>query len=188
MSDDQTSEVNLDSLHTIEVEHAQVDDTLRRGLLSAGNYVTDPAEFGPMTALVNKMEDKDDAGNVTGERLVITLMGRGRAKVREDGEVKLVEGRLPRIQISPDARRKIDRETKEELGVMDNKTNLYAQAVKAYQAHFKERPKHVGQVVDYLTNYPAQFRIIQIGVPTKNRPEPDGEPMNWCMGISAIRG
>jgi hypothetical protein len=114
-------------------------------------------------------------------------MGRGRAKVRINGSQEIVEGRLPRVQFSPQPRFKVDFNTGEQLSVMDGKTLLYAQAVKAYTAHFKERPKHVGQVVDFLTNFPARFRVIQIGLATKDNPEPDGEPRNWCVGISAAR-
>jgi hypothetical protein len=164
-----------------------VDDALRLSLLPNGTYQTDPDAYGPMTAAVNQVEEKDAAGNVIGQRTVITLMGRGRAKVRVNGSQEIVEGRLPRVQFSPQPRFKVDYNTGETLATMDGKTLLYAQAVKAYTQQFKERPKHVGQVVDFLVNFAARYRVIQIGLPSKENPEPDGEPRNWCVGISAAR-
>ena len=182
--------VSLDDLHNIEVNQADVDDTLRRGLLPQGTYLTNPDEFGEMAAFPRMLEEKDDAGNITGRRLVVALRGRGRAKVRiKTGytvESKTVEGRVD-FEISPDVRRKLNWETKEPMDSNDLRSTLYAQATKAYQAHFGERPKSVAQVVEYLQKFPIKARMIQIGVPTKNRPEPDGEPRNLVMVISAAR-
>ena len=178
--------VSLDSLHTQEINHAEVDDTLRRGLSPAGTYLTNPAEFGEMNATVAKVEEKDDAGKVIGERLVITLVGRGTARVRLGTENKEVTAPI-RVQMSPDTRRKRDFQTGEELEQNDSKSQRWAEAVKAYEQQFKERPKNVGAVVEFLQKYPARFRVIQVGVPTKNNPTPDGEPRNFVMAIYAAR-
>lgn len=184
--------ISLDDLHDIEVNQAEVDETLRRGLSPNGAYITNPDENGPMSVFVEEFEEKDDAGTVFGKRLVITLSGRGMAKVKitKPGgggtELKMVEGRL-RVQLSPQQRQARNRDTGEELDKMDSKSNLYANAVKAYANQFGEKPATVKQVVEYLRDYPARFRLIQIGVPSKRNPEPTGEPGNFCVGISAIK-
>ena len=187
---DENGTPTMDDFFNEAVNQAEVEETLQRGLLPNGTYTTNPDEFGPMTVTPLNVEEKDDRGTVTGTRRVIVLSGRGRAKVKikdpKTGQVNLesAEGQI-RARLSPDSRNKRDWTTKEELNAPDSATALYAQAVKAYQQTFGERPKNVGQVLEYLRDHPAKFRVIQIGVPTERNPQPDGEPRNHVMGIYA---
>lgn len=181
------SGLTLDDLFNMEVDQAEVEETLRRGLLPHGTYTTNPDEFGPMTVTPLERDEKDDRGDVLSRRKIIVLTGRGRATVRIGNELKQVEGRL-RVELSPEYRDKLNYATKETLeGTPDSKSALYAQAVKAFQSTFGEKPKNAGQVVEFLRDHPARFRMIQIGVPSKNNPEPDGEPRNFVIAISPVR-
>lgn len=184
--------VSLDDLFQEEVDHAEAEEVLRRGLLPNGTYVTAPEKFGPMNVNIERVEEKDDAGTVYGHRTVITLTGRGVATVRLKDEktgavtLKEIEGGL-RVQVSPDVRRARDFETGEELDKDDSKSKLWAQAVKAFEMDLGEKPKTKGAVVEYLRDCPVRFRMIQVGVATKRNPNPDGEPRNLVIAISPLK-
>ena len=38
-----------------------------------------------------------------------------------------------------------------------------------------------------MQNYPVVIRVIQMNVPSERNPDPDGEPRNLVMAISAVR-
>lgn len=186
------TEFTMEDFFNIEVDQAQVDETLRRGLAPNGTYNTDPEKFGPFTVTPLLIDEKDDAGTVTGQRRVVLFTGRGTAKVKLKNEktgqvaIETVDARI-QYRISPDARLKRDRTTGEELNAEDSATKLYAQACKAYQSEFGERAKNLAQVTEYLRDYSYGVRMGQIGVPTKANPEPDGEPSNFVFALTARR-
>ena len=178
--------ITLDDLFTQEVDMAAAEDVLRRALAPMGTYQTDPGENGPMNVNITAFEEKDADENVTGKRLMVTVTGRGTAKIK--GAV--VNAGL-RVRLSPDARKSAEYIDGERTGNLtekdDSATKLWAQACASYKAHFGEAPKNRGAVVEYLRDYPVRFRLIQTGVPSKNFPDPKGEPGNMVVAISSVR-
>lgn len=73
----------------------------------------------------------------------------------------------------------------EDTGKPDNMTKLYTNAVSAYKKAYSENPSTVNDVINYIRDYPVRVRVIQIGVPTKNSPDPTGEAGNMVVALSA---
>jgi hypothetical protein len=174
--------ITLDDLFKQDVDLAVADEINRASLSPSGTYQSDPGE-APLNAFPSKVKLKDADGNETGqERLVITLTGRAVATIKGK-----VEKAGLRVRMSPDRMKKVDFESGEVTDKDDLQSRLWAQAIGAFKAQFGEAPKSMGAVVQYLTEYPVRFRVIQIGVPTKSNPEPNGEPGNLVMSISPVR-
>lgn len=174
--------LTLDDLFNEEVDLATADDINRSALSPAGTYQSNPEE-AELSASVARVKMKDKDGNETGvERTMVTVVGRVTATIK--GEQ--VSGGV-RVRLSPDRIKKNDFETGEATDKDDMASRLWANAVTAYKTHFGESPKNKGQVVEYLTKYPVRFRQIQVGVPTKSNPEPNGEPGNLVVAISPVR-
>jgi hypothetical protein len=178
--------VSLDDLHQFALDADKSAEVARSGLVPAGTYQTDPAKNGPMNVLVNQFEEKDDAGNVTGTRLMVTFTGRGEARVKIGNDIVNQTGGL-RVRLSPQYRKKLDFDTREELASYDMASRLWQNAESAFKQAFGEAPKNAGQVVEYLRDYSVRFRQIQVGVPTKSNPTPNGEPGNMVVAISPVR-
>lgn len=180
--------MTLDDLHTAEVNVDEARQVIQRSLPPTATYETDPATNGPLTVTVAKVQEKR-GGQPTGTfRTVITMSGRAVAyNVRnEEGEVEDIPTGI-RFRMSPEVRNKVDFETQEDTDKDDIQTRLWAQAVAAYKATYKEDPKTQAQVVEYLRDTPARYRLIQTGVPTKANPNPRGEPGTMIVAISAKR-
>lgn len=178
--------ITLDDLFQEEVDQAQADDINRSALAPAGTYTSNPEE-AQLNASVVRLKDKDADGNETGtERTVITLTGRVTAQIKGKTETAGL-----RVRMSPDRRKAkvyVDGEPTGELSEKDDAmSKLWAQAVAAFGVTFNDKPKSKGAVVEYLTNHPVRFRLMQVGVPTKTNPEPRGEPGNLVVAISPLR-
>ena len=66
----------------------------------------------------------------------------------------------------------------------DLATTLWAESVAAFKIAYHREPKVVSEVVEYISGYPVNIRVIKLE-PTDERP--DVEPGNIVMGISAVR-
>ena len=191
---------SLEDIYNEEINHQAVQETLRAGLSPAGTYRTNPEKYGEATATRSDMFDKDDAGNDipgTGRR-IITIRGRMEAffkdKTQPTGQ-RFVATAIgdPRsgLQLSPDVREKneYDPETNEIIGTLpgtrDSKSARWAEACLAFKAQFGDEPKTLGAVVDFLKFYSYRVNLRQMGVPTKNNPNPSMEPRNYVGGIYA---
>jgi hypothetical protein len=181
--------LTLDDLFQEEVNVGEAEAVLARALPPQATYQTDPEAFGPMNVSVARMEEKDGE-QVIGHRQVITLTGRGKARIKVNGEMKEVSTGL-RVQVSPDVRKSAEYvdgvATGEVSDKDDSKSKLWAQAVGAFKEAFKEAPKSKGAVVEYLRDHPVRYRLSHMGVPTKNNPNPSGEPRAIIVAISAVR-
>lgn len=166
MKDEQaTTVVDMDTLFNREVNEAEVNEVNRRSATPAGTYITNPDEY-PINVFANTFNETDG-----GTRTVLTFAGLAQATIKgEDVTLRF------RFRISPDARKKLDFETKEPTEKDDLPTRLYAQAVTAYRAQQKEAPKNVGQLVEWLKSSPIRVRTFVTQ---------EGEPM--VIAISAAR-
>lgn len=79
-----------------------------------------------------------------------------------------------------------DREGKD-TGRPDRTFRLWMNAVTAYKLAYGADPQGKGDVLNFLRDYPVRLRVGQYNVPTENNPEPDGDPGNNVMAISAVK-
>jgi hypothetical protein len=183
----------LDDLHNQEVDVAGAQAILKRALPLEGTYETNPEEYGPMTVSVAKLAEKRNGVPTGKQRTMVTLFGRGIARNLRDPETGEVGDHVAglRFRISPEERKSPeyvdDVATGEDSERDDGPTRLWAQAVQAFRGTFGENPKSNGAVVEYLRDNTVRYRLIRTGVPTKNRPEPRGEPGTMVVAISAKR-
>lgn len=177
MNDD----VNMDELHDRNLEHAhETQQVLQGELPPSASYTSNPEEFGPMS--ITPVQNDGDT------RHLFFVTGRGRAIIKGTEVTTRLQFRM-----SPEYRKAQLRDSDGELTGEESETKydlasrLWAQAEAAYKATFGEQPKKVGHVLDYLRDYPVKYRLIQVGVPTKNRPEPTGEPGTIVINISPTK-
>ena len=178
---DDQNEVNMDELHEQNLEHAHETQAVLAGdLPPTGTYTSNPDEFGPLS--ITPVQNNEDP------RQLFFMTGRGRAVIK-GAEVTT---RL-QFRVSPEYRKKQLRDGDGELTGEASETQydiasrLWAQAESAFKVTFGETPKKVGQVLDYLSGYPVKYRLIQVGIPTKSRPEPNGEPGTLIIAISPTK-
>jgi len=155
----ETQEFTVESLYNEAIDHAKADEAVKALLDEPGVYTSN----APMT--LTPVVGKDGRKSV-----VISGTGVMGDKI----------GRL-RAPMSWEYREKAN-------GKPDYQYSLWLQARAAYKIVFGEHATSIGQVFEYLRDYPAKFRLIQVGVPTKNNPEPSGDPGNIVMGIYPIKG
>jgi len=64
---------------------------------------------------------------------------------------------------------------------------MYLAARSAFQTVIGEKPETIGHLIEFLCTIPCNYRVIQIGVPTKKNPEPSGEPGTMVVGITGVK-
>ena len=177
---------DMDALFEQAVNQEDVRQTQADALKPAGSYVTQPvlnlqAARAEMTrGSVSPQGHKD--------RLMFRFFGQAQMTVTEKNAkaTGLPVGTIVKGQfgfgISPERADKTSG-----TGGPDGASQRWAQAVKAYEFAYKTKPATMGDVVRYVQNYPVVIRVIQVGIPTDNNPEPDGEPGNVVMAISPVR-
>lgn len=133
MVDDQQSPSDLFEQPVDAKEAAEIT---KRNMAPAGEYVTDPEEFGQLSVTAQVNEDG---------RRVFAFFGR-MTHVKEQVQAQV------RFRLSPDARPKKDFQTGEIIeGKDDLNTRLYAAAVKAYTlGHDGATPKKLGDLTEWL--------------------------------------
>lgn len=146
------------------------------GLSPAGTYYSDP-DNTPLR--VTPILFQDDDGN---KRAILNVTGRVTGKVKGEEVSTFI-----RCRLSPDLRYKNDFETGEPTEKPDMASRLWSNVKLAYAKTFEGEDASRQQVVEFLETVPLGFRVIQVGVPTKSNPNPDGEPSNIVVGIFAKR-
>ena len=181
--------VDMDALFEQSVNQDDVRQTQADALKPYGSYVTLP--------VLNLQAGRQDvskssispAGNK--DRLTFRFFGPAQMTVTEKNtkSTKLPAGSIVKGQfgfnMSPERANKL--KDGSDTGEPDGASQRWAQAVKAYETAYKAKPATFGDVVRYVQNYPVVIRVIQVGVPTDNNPEPDGEPGNIVMALSPVR-
>lgn len=163
MSETDNETLTMDSLFGMAVDNAKADEATAKMLDKAGTYRTEKTTVTPR---------KNDGG-----RLVISVFGVGtNPKTGEKAKIS--------VSLSPEYVEKTNKAGQLEPDYM---TKRYVEARNAYKAVFGESPANVGQVAEYLRDYPVAFRIVQVGVPTEANPEPQGEPGTLVVNISAVK-
>lgn len=180
---------DMDSLFKTAVNDEDVKQTQADALKPAGSYVTVPVltyegkrqKVGERTHLPSGLED----------RLVFRFFGGAQLTVTEKQApiLKLPAGTVVKASfgftMSPERGNKI------KDGVPTNEpdgdSSRWADAYRAYEVAYKTKPRSWGDIVRYVQNYPVILRVIQMGVPTANNPEPDMEPRNHVMRIFPVR-
>ena len=186
---------DMDALFEESVNQDSVRQTQQESLNPSGSYTTAPT----WTRQVTQEKDSDRwlpaETHPAAGRLVIRLFGMAEMTVTEKNSValKLPVGTVARgffsIRMSPHRAFSVDRQGNS-TGKPDNATKLWAQAVTAYRKAYNttaDQAVSIGAVVKYVEEFPTVIQVRQFGVPTKNNPEPDGEPGNWVAAISAVR-
>ena len=169
------SDVTLESLFEGAVDFGEQAKLEGQMLAPAGTYRTVPALS--RTAKVDERTKRPTVrffGMAEGYQ-----NGTGRVSPREGEGTTLVKTSVG-FTMSPVAVYKDD-------GKPDLATRLFTQAVRAFQTAYATRPETVGAVMDYIRDYPVHVRVIQVGVPTPQNPEPDGEPGVIVVSVSAVR-
>lgn len=174
--------LDMDALFEQAVNQDEVRQVQADSLKPVGSYLTVPN----LTVQAQRVQQGPNTG-----RLMFRFFGPAVMTVTEKNSpaLKLPVGTEVRGQfgfgISPERANKI----KDGVATAepDHSSKLWAQAVAAYEVATKAKAGTIGDVVRYLQNYPAVIRVIQVGVATESRPDPDGEPGNIVMGISPVR-
>ena len=161
------AELTLDELFNQGINRDEVKKAERDLLLPAATYTTIPP-------LQLKLSQNDEG------RPFARFFGLIQATVN-DQEIRTNIG----FSLSWERMDRVDRETGESTGKPDNAYKLFTQAVGAYKKAYGEAAGSHGDVVKYLRDYPIRVRVIQIGVPTERNPNPDGEPGNMVVAVSA---
>lgn len=173
----------MDALFEIAVSHDDVRQTQADSLKPVGSYITIPT--------LNVQAARSTEGQNKG-RLMIRFFGPAVLTVTEKNtkQLNLPVGTQVRGQfgfgVSPERANKITKDGVN-TGEPDHPSKLWAQAVTAYEHAYKQKSKTIGDVVGFVQNYATVLRVIQVGVATERNPEPDGEPGNIVMAISAVR-
>lgn len=173
---------DMDSLFEQSVNMDDVRQVQSDILKPAGSYVTQP-DLSVQTSVVGEGPNK-------GRRL-IRFFGAATLTVTErtSQRLKLPPGSVVPgtfgFAMSPERANKV--RDSEDTGKPDLASQLWAQAVTAYQQVYRTKPTQVGDVVRYVQSIPVVLRVIQVGVPTERNPEPDGEPGNIVMALSPVR-
>lgn len=161
-------EASMDELFEQQVKMDEVKQAEKDMLIPAATYTTVPA--------LQVKKGVSEAG-----RPYVRFFGPIQAVIEATGEeVKANIG----FAFSHVRQNRIDKDG-EDTGKPDNMTKLYTNAVAAYKKAYGENPATVNDVINYIRDYPVRVRVIQVGVPTKNNPEPTGEAGNMVVAISA---
>lgn len=177
-----TGMLDMDALFQKAIDQDEVRQAREDLLKPVGSYVTVPV----LNKQVNRVEEGPNQGRLMIRYFgpaVLTVTDKNAARVRmpSGSQVKAQFG----FAISPERANKLKDGV--DTGEPDHPYKLWLQAVSAYEQAYKRKPSTIGEVAGYLENYAIVIRVIQVGVATERNPEPDGEPGNIVMGISAVR-
>ena len=157
-----------------KVDKVAVSKTLSAFLLPRGMYRSTPR------LTLNKYQNRQ--GPTTG-RIVFSLSGEFVSLtplVREAGETPaIVTGRLV-VKVSPE-------EYKNDDGMPDSQSKLWAHAVRTYESATGGKDPDVQEVLSYLENYPFLVYTGVLGVATEQNPEPRGEPRNAVFSLTMAK-
>ena len=171
--------LDMDSLFTQQVDQDQVRKIEADSLKPVGTYTT-----AGLTMVAEREGPLDYQGNPNPRkgRPVFRYFGAGVMVVDEKtaAATKAAVGTEVKgfftVRISPERHSWDD-------GSPDTQSRLWVQAVKAYQVATKDTTPSVGQVVEFLRDYPVRLRVIQ-----KNTGEDaKGQPRNDVVAISAVK-
>lgn len=154
----------LDEMFESSIDRDDLSKTEQEMLSPAGTYTTKPA----LLMRLFEVEKGDNKG-----RRMIRYFGAAHSDKAN------AEGRFG-FAISPIRVNKVD-------GSPDLPTKLWAMAVRAHDTAYGQKAESVKQVAEFIRDYPVNLRVIQMGVPTESNPEPQGEPGNLVVAISAVR-
>lgn len=169
----QDEAINFDEMFQGAVDQNEVQQTLSDTLLDAGWYRALPPA---------NRTNKQYEGRPSVDYFVPV------AKAPKKGESFVAperpEGRL-RLSVSHVRRNKMVKDTNDpkkmlDTGEPDSRSVLWAQAVKAFSVAAGRQPETIGEVYEYLTSQPVNFRV------TKFEPA-DGEPRNFVAAIAPVR-
>lgn len=173
---------DMDALFEQGINLDEVRQTQADALKPVGSYITIPV----LNLQVNRIAEGPNKGRLMGR-----FFGPAVLTVTEKNTkaLKLAVGTQVRGQfgfgISPERANRF--KDGADTGEPDNPSKLWAQSVMAYEQAYKAKPKTLGDVFRFVQNYATVLRVIQVGVPSERNPEPDGEPGNIVMNISAVR-
>jgi hypothetical protein len=181
-----------DELNMDEMWEGGIDqDELKRGaadlLLPVATYTTVPA----LTLTFNEEPGKFDgrpAGSVA--RYFGQIERHANEKDVEKGlatkEGEIIGRGAIGFGISPLRVNSKDRDGKD-TGRPDRAFRLWMNAVAAYKIAYGAEPQAKSDVLNFVRDYPVRIRVGQYGVPTENNPEPDIDPGNNVLAISAVK-
>lgn len=180
---------DMDSLFEQAVNQDEVRQTQSDALKPAGSYVTTPRlNLQAGRQKVSEFTALPGGGDT---RLTFRFFGPAALTVTEKNSAALrlpvgsvVKGQFG-FAMSPERGNKV--KNGQDSGEPDGQSQMWAQAVKAYEIAHKQKPRTWGDVVRYVENYPVVLRVIQMNVPSERNPEPDGEPRNLVMALSPVR-
>ncbi len=150
---------DLQNLWEGQIDDQEVKQIESELLLPEGWYTTVPGPF-------KRRDELDDRSN---NRPVAAFFGRivkydneTHANTLDPATGKEIFGSQG-YRISTARRNKITEENgvKVDTGKPDFKSNLYVQAIAAYTAAYDERPTEKKQVIDFLTDFPHQVRVVK---------------------------
>lgn len=159
---------SLDELFDQQIKMDEVKQAEKDLLLPAATYTTVPA----MTVKKGVSEETN--------RPYVRFFGPIVATLESGEEIKANIG----FAFSHVRKNRTDADGND-TGKPDNMTKLYTQAIAAYKKAYGEAPVTVNDVINYVRDYPVRVRVIQVGVPTRNNPDPTGEAGNMVVAISA---
>lgn len=153
--------LDIDELFDRDVNHEAVDAIYRRTLDPAGTYQTDPDE-SPVTIAAFRRDEKNPQGEVTGQRLMIRVSGKGTTRTKDGDDHSAYLG----FNMSPEPREKkeyVDQQwTGDYVAQQDDlPTRLWAQAVKLYAKVKGEAPKKESDVIRFVQESPVGLRCMQ---------------------------
>lgn len=167
-------DLGLDSLYDQAVDIDGVERAEADALLPGGSYQTVPV----LTVAPYETKTGPNAGRM-GFRFYGEVASR-KPLSRSDGQPpQMVSGRLG-FRMSNERRNKND-------GTPDSQYRLWMNAVRAFKIAAGYDPSTNREVVDYVKNYPVGLRVGQVGVPTEQNPNPEGEPGNAVFSIFPLR-
>lgn len=105
-------------------------------------------------------------------------------KAEKEGEV--IGRGIIGFNVSPLRVNAKDKDGKD-TGRPDRTFRLWMNAVTAYKVAYGQDPQSKGDVLNFIRDYEVRLRVGQYNVPTENNPEPDGDPGNNVLAISAVK-
>jgi hypothetical protein len=182
-----SDELNMDQMWEGGIDN----DELKRGaadlLLPVATYHTVPAITLTFNDQVGKFDGRP-VGSVAryfGQIIrLATEKDVAAGKAVKEGE-QIGQGFIG-FGVSPLRVNAKDRDGKD-TGRPDRTYRLWMNAVTAYKLAYGADPQSKGDVLNFIRDYPVRVRVGQYNVPTENNPEPDGDPGNNVLAISAIK-
>jgi len=186
-----SDELNMDEMWEQGIDQ----DELRKGqadlLLPVGTYHTIPALTLQFNDEVGKFDGRP-VGSVARyfgqvERRATDKDVQAAAKDgREIKEGDVIARGAIGFNVSPIRINSKDRDGRD-TGRPDRTYRLWMNSVAAYKIAYGAEPNVKSDVLNFIRDYEVRIRVGQYNVPTERNPEPEGDPGNNVLAVSAVK-